>query len=99
MYNGCRYPLHPYVGVSWWGVVVSACVVPVCVCACGRGCGRAYACVWARARTCVGVGLYVSVSVSVVGSCFVDCCMVQLLYMQPCEYVVAAWTLWRGGFL
>lgn len=64
-------------------------------------CARVRVCVWARARTCVGVGLYVSVSVSVsvVGSCFVDCCMVQLLYMQPCEYVVAAWTLWRGGFL
>ena len=62
-------------------------------------CARVRVCVWSRARTCVGVGLYVSVSVSVVGSCFVDCCMVQLLYMQPCEYVVAAWTLWRGGFL
>lgn len=87
-------------GVWWYPRVWYPCVrVRVGVWACGRGCGRAYACVWARARTCVGVGLYVSVSVSVVGSCFVDCCMVQLLYMQPCEYVVAAWTLWRGGFL
>lgn len=29
---------------------------------------------------------------------FCDCCMVQLLYVQPYTHEVVDWTLWRGGF-
>ena len=29
---------------------------------------------------------------------FGDCCMVQLLYVQPYTHEVVDWTLWRGGF-
>ena len=29
---------------------------------------------------------------------FCDCCMVQLLYVQPYTHEVVARTLWRGGF-